>query len=324
MDRKKNAAVIPASLAGIIDVAAETATSAAMIDHHSQSDSWRSDEQPSDADASLDREYEEERLVPYDIDPEASAELNLDATDPVVTEEQLLEQVVSNLEAIEVQEPEAVTEPVHDEPAEPATFAEVLDSFAEEDIEAKVWATKRAVDERETFERRKDPDNTNIQRTLKKVRSALVTMRAAKVLLATNVDPGHLLNRSVHDGSCYNVYALGKVADLVVALTGGEMANAINIACMRSLFRFRAAGVPFTMEAAKGACSKQYRVDEAIRSHLVRHTVSPSTAPTQASSTMQALVTLGVVTTSGSGRNPTYTLTDTPLVRALEEVLKAA
>ena len=62
----------------------------------------------------------------------------------------------------------------------------------------------------------------------------------------------------------------------------------------------------------------------AIRKVLIRHTVSASTAPTQASSTMQALATLGVVKAEGSTRNPVYKLTNHPVVEKLEVLLKAA
>jgi hypothetical protein len=61
-----------------------------------------------------------------------------------------------------------------------------------------------------------------------------------------------------------------------------------------------------------------------LRSALHRHTVSASTAPTQASSTMQALETLGLVKREGSVRNPTFTLTDHPAVAHLEARMMAA
>nr|WP_272481345.1 hypothetical protein [Methylobacterium sp. B34] len=38
---------------------------------------------------------------------------------------------------------------------------------------------------------------------------------------------------------------------------------------------------------------------------------------------MQALETLGIVKREGSSRNPTFTLTDAPITKRLEEVLFA-
>ncbi|WP_372708705.1 hypothetical protein, partial [Klebsiella pneumoniae] len=139
----------------------------------------------------------------------------------------------------------------------------------------------------------------------------------SRVMLAAQVDPS-FINRTLHDGSCYNVYAIDKVADAVKGLADGVVSNAINRACMVSLFNMRKAGLPFTGEVAKACASDKHPIDLAIRKHLVRHTVSASTAPTQASSTMQALETLGIVKREGSSRNPTFTLTDAPIVQRLE------
>ena len=89
------------------------------------------------------------------------------------------------------------------------------------------------------------------------------------------------------------------------------------------------AGLAFDLEAAKGACSRDYvrknpdRIASALKRLLISHTVAAGTAPTQASSTRQALATLGVVRTNGAGKNPSYTLIDGPLTRKLQEKLAA-
>lgn len=203
-------------------------------------------------------------------------------------------------------------------------YDELLSTIEPEKIDNMVTWIADAMDARADFEERKNPENSNIQRTLKKAREQLVTKRAAKVLIAANVDPA-FINRTLHDGSRYNVYALGKLADVVYAITDkGTLGNAINRACMKSLFATRAAGFTFTLETAKAAASDKVQIDAAIRKVLIRHTVSASTAPTQASSTMQALATLGVVKAEGSTRNPVYKLTNHPVVEKLEVLLKAA
>ncbi|WP_114217455.1 hypothetical protein [Ochrobactrum sp. 3-3] len=66
------------------------------------------------------------------------------------------------------------------------------------------------------------------------------------------------------------------------------------------------------------------RVPANIAKLLTRHTVSPSTAPTQASSTMQALETVGAVKNVGTERAPVYRLLDTPIAKRLEAVAIAA
>jgi hypothetical protein len=122
----------------------------------------------------------------------------------------------------------------------------------------------------------------------------------------------------------YNVYAIQKYADLVAFSVRGDMMNAINNAVVRSMFRVLDAGLTWDMEAAKAACANRYPVkDAAIRGLLTRHTVDVKTAPTQSSSTMQALVTMGVVKAEGSAKNPTYRFTDKPVVQKFRELLAA-
>ena len=236
-----------------------------------------------------------------------------------VTDEDL--KIVEQVEAL-AEATSATSEPTPPATEDaPKSFDQVLSEIPEDKIEETVFATAAAFDERADFERTKNPDNENIHRTLKKARAQMVTKRAAKVMIACNVSPDRI-NRVFHEGSRYNVYALGKLADVIYGVTNdGAVSNAINLACMRSLFQFKKAGLQFTGELAKAAASDKVRVDASLRKHLISHTVSASTAPTQASSTMQALETLGVVRRSGSHKNPNFELTDHPIVRKLEDVV---
>lgn len=201
-------------------------------------------------------------------------------------------------------------------------FRELMLSHDEVAIQGMTAEITAAIDARTAFETEKHGSGHNIHKTLSKVRKALMWKDTSRVMLAANVDPS-FINRTLHDGSRYNVYAVDKVADAVKGLADGVVSNAINRACMVSLFQMRKAGLPFTGEIAKACASDKVHVDLAIRKHLMRHTVSASTAPTQASSTMQALETLGIVKREGSSRNPTFTLTDAPITKRLEEVLFA-
>lgn len=136
--------------------------------------------------------------------------------------------------------------------------------------------------------------------------------------MAANVS-ADFINRTLHNGSRFNVYAFGKIADIARSLIDGTtLSNAINNAVVKSLFRCKKAGVGFTLEIAKAAASDKIRIDPTISRNLVRHTVSASTAPTQASSTMQALETLWVMRIQGSRRSPVYEVLDTPIAPALE------
>ena len=65
------------------------------------------------------------------------------------------------------------------------------------------------------------------------------------------------------------------------------------------------------------------KLSAAARAHLISHIVAEGTAPTQASSSMQAFVTLGIVTRNETGKNPTFKLTDAPITKKLQALLAA-
>ena len=233
-------------------------------------------------------------------------------------QDRLVDEAIAELEKLET---------ASDDQDEPS-LNDLINAVPSGAAEKMVFRIADAIDERATFEYNKKPDNLKIQSTLKKARTQMVTLRAAKLLVAVNCDTAWM-NRSVHEGSRYNVYAYGKLSDVVYGVTGGVISNAINIHVMRSLFAVSKAGLTFDLEAAKGACSRDYvrkNPDEftsAVKRLLISYTVGATTAPTQASSTMQALTTLGVVRRYGSSKNPSYALVDGPLTRQLQEKLAA-
>ncbi|MGV1754870.1 hypothetical protein [Agrobacterium sp. CG674] len=160
--------------------------------------------------------------------------------------------------------------------------------------------------------------------SLQKAQKELATVGAAGFFVAADIDPS-FINRSISGDGRFNVYALDKIRDLITGVDGGFLKNPINRAVLLSLFNFRDAGVPFTMGAMQAAISHDVKVEgKNILKHLVRHTVAASTAPTQSSQMSHALQAMGIVTAQTIGRMTTFTLTDTPTVRRLEQVLRAA
>lgn len=269
---------------------------------------------PADEDTDFEIEDQDEDT---DFEDEVEPELTPDAYDEVAALEAL-----DAVDDVQASEPVAVVEASNtDTDNTDVTLKSIMDKIDAEKLIETALLTAAAFDERLEFERTKG--NDNITKSLLSSRAKLASPRAAAVIMACNVNLAEV-NRSVHEGKRYNVYAFGKIADAVQALSGGAITNEINNAIMRSLFKFKAAGVAFTGEMAKAAASDKILVDAAIKGILVRHTVAEGTAPTQASSTMQALVTLGIVNKSGPHKNPVYTLTDSPATRALEATLLAA
>lgn len=222
------------------------------------------------------------------------------------------------------------TEPQSEADADDIEFEDLLEVITPDDRLEMKHKIKAAFETREKFEKDKSAvtGNDNIFKNLTKSYGKLSSDAVANVLLVTNVEPD-FVNRTLSDGSKYNVYALNKLADIAQGAMHGldvnsGMSNAINLAVMKSMFAIRRVGATFTMDLAKAACSKQYRTDSPYVKHLIRHTVSPSTVSTQSSSTMQALQTLGVVKLAGSRKNASYEIIDSPLTRRLEHVLMAA
>ena len=227
----------------------------------------------------------------------------------------------------------APTEEVSSEPAavdpapaqEVAKFGDALNAIDNDTADGFAKQLAGELDARSAFETDKD-SGSNIQRTLKGVRQALfVTRDYSRAALACNVDPS-FVNRMLHDGSRYNVYAIGKYADVVKALITGSIGNKINKACIGAMFAVIDGGKTFSMDLAKAAASDKLTVESGYKTLMKghRHTVSASTAPTQASSTMQALHTLGIVEPHGSKRNPEYRLTASPAVQQLREIFAPA
>lgn len=202
------------------------------------------------------------------------------------------------------------------------SLTQMADGYTDAERLAMANKVAKGFDDRAAYERTKNPNNERIQKNLDKSRAKLVMPSAAAILIASQVEP-EFVNRSVSEGSRYNVYAVEKLADIVKALRDGTMTNKVNIAVCKSLFSFRKAGESFTGEMAKAAVCDKMKVSKAMQAILIRHTVDPGTMSTQTSSTMTALQTIGIVKNSGSFRAPVYELIDSPQTRRLEEVLAA-
>jgi len=203
---------------------------------------------------------------------------------------------------------------------EDVDFEQILVSIHPETSQAVMDEMSAQIDERKKMEMAKDSYNDNIHKTLSKVRNTMVRHFAARVLIATQVSPSFITEQS-REGEHYNVYAMGKLNDLVDGLCGLPLRNAINIAIVRSMFALSKKGIALTRKTLECAASDKIRVaDSVIAATLIRHTVGASTAPTQTSSTMRALETLGIVKSTGSKSNTVFELLDTPQTRALEGI----
>lgn len=202
-------------------------------------------------------------------------------------------------------------------------FAQVIHGIDPDATKTVMDQMNLQIDLRRDMEIEKSAYNDNMQRTLKKVRATLVRQYAARVLIATSVSPSFITEQS-REGEHYNVYAMGKLNDLVDALCGLPMKNAINIALVRSMFKLRDAGKQITRRILEAAASDKIPLkDKELEGLLIRHTVGHTTAPTQTSSTMRALETLGIVKFTGPKNATVFEILDTPQTRQLEQIALA-
>lgn len=237
---------------------------------------------------------------------------------------------VKTVENTEIEILEAALETGVTETTEPEAPAEVVveklatlvEAVTADEQHAKLAEIVQSFDARKEFEKVEHPKNDSVQERLKAYEKKMALPGIAALMVATKVD-ANFINRSVTAGKRFNIYAIDKFNDLVHGLNSGTLRNAINVAMMKSLFRCRKADVVFTGQLAIAAASDKVKIDKIFQQHMVRHTVSAATAPTQTSSTMNALEVLGVVKNTGSAKFPIWTLQDTPVTRRFEEMLAA-
>lgn len=206
--------------------------------------------------------------------------------------------------------------------AENKTLTEMLAEISEQRRKTMATKTAQAFDDRMEFEHRERPGNESIQTKLKAAKAKMTNLGVAGVMIATQFDP-QVFNRSVTEGRRFNIYAINKLADLLQGLESGTFRNDVNIAVMKSLFRFKANGMQFNGTAALAAASDKVKVEQGMAKILVRHSVSSATAPTQASSTMNALAAIEAVRNTGTAKHPIWELQDNAVTRRMEEVLAA-
>lgn len=183
-----------------------------------------------------------------------------------------------------------------------------------------VVALNAAFDSRAAFELSKNEANDNIQKTLRDMRKSMTRESVASVLLASNVS-ADFVNDSIRVDSKYNVYAAQKVDNIACYLLKAEALNHYTLAILRSLLSLEKAELQLTHEDAKSACTLEMKLKDAKREKLLvkyqKH-VAISTANTQSSSSLEALVTFNVLKRARNAENETvFTLCDNDTTREI-------
>lgn len=175
------------------------------------------------------------------------------------------------------------------------------------------------IEDRAAYEATKNAENANIQKTLKGIRSDLEHSAIAEVMHNASV-PANFINHAERGNARFNVYAAEKVANVARVLVGAGRLNHYTRAILASAQRCHAAGVPFTHADAVSCCSLSVKADPSKATLLVHYEkhIAPNTASTQASSSIAALKTFGILR---EGKSPSgavaYALQDQPQTDAL-------
>jgi hypothetical protein len=207
-------------------------------------------------------------------------------------------------------------------------FADALKAIKEDDAKAFALTIAAAFDERTQFEISRAANGSADMPKVKKLngyRAKLAMPSMAKVLIELGKTPAFINEHQGKEatGDRFNIYAIDKAIDIVRALSGAQkLSNAPNIAIAKSLLNLEEKNLTMSSELATCAVSDKIRSQDPNVKLLRRHTVDKSTAGTQASSSLNALMALGLVINKGTKRAANYAFTATKQAEAFKELLK--
>ncbi|WP_276122692.1 hypothetical protein [Pararhizobium qamdonense] len=208
-------------------------------------------------------------------------------------------------------------------------FADAVKAHPDDQAQAFALAIGAAFDERVAFEISRTASGSADMPKVKKLnnyRAKLALPSLAKVMMELGKTPAFINATQGKDtgGDRFNIYAIDKAVDIVRALSGVQkLDNKHNIAIAKSMQIFEDAGATFTAEMALCAASDKIRSQDPNAKLLRRHTVAKATAGTQASSTLNALMALGLIINTGTKRAGTYVFAKTNQAQAFKELLTA-
>lgn len=153
-----------------------------------------------------------------------------------------------------------------------------------------------AFDARADYERAKNADNNNMQKTLADLRASVAHTEIARLMLAANVN-ANFINRAERANARFNVYSAEKIVNIVRFAASVAALNHYTLNILRSVIACNAANVDFAQRDAQSACTLNAKVDAskaALISVYQKH-VALDTASTQASSSLNALLMTNVI-----------------------------
>lgn len=224
-------------------------------------------------------------------------------------------------EAYEAQE--QAPAPTEAQPADEANvpFKEMVDAVSDPNAVRGCHNMVANLQTRAVYEREKHGYNENIQKTLSKLIAKFHNIWISRAMIAGGVNED-FFNESEVAGKRRNVYAIEKVPDFLLMAIGNPGKNPTNVAIITSLFRCAAQQLPFTSDIAKACASDKFPLPVHYQPFVRQHTAAQSTGRSQFSSTMTALEILGVVKQVGGKKAQVWELTDSPMTKAIEQMVR--
>jgi lysozyme family protein len=181
-----------------------------------------------------------------------------------------------------------------------------------------------ALDERAAYELSKNAENTNIQKTIKKLKKSVEHSRIAEILLASQFDAAQI-NIAERSNARRSVYAMQKVVNVARVIACVETLNHFTRATLATAIKLQENGLTLTHSDALAACSTHIKTNDNARNKLlvrIEKHVAEDTSSTQSSSSINALQMFDVLRETRDAANKVaYTVNENDVFVALRSVL---
>jgi hypothetical protein len=173
-------------------------------------------------------------------------------------------------------------------------------------VEIYIAALNAALDSRQAYETSKSCADS-MTANIAALRKSVTHSDIATVLLTANVD-AEFINRSERSNNRYNIYAAQKVDNAARAVKNVATLNHYTLACLRVAIAFEADASKLTHKDAVSACSASVKHSDAKREKIIKSLryashVAANTASTQASSSINALQSLNILSETRDASN---------------------
>lgn len=168
-------------------------------------------------------------------------------------------------------------------------------------------ALSEALASRIAYEVSKNAENDSIVSCINSIAKDVAHDSIASIMMQSNCD-ANFINRSERVSNRYNVYAAEKVANIARAVAVVKTLNHYTLAIFKSALALEASSFTLSHKSAVAACSSSIKHSDAKQERVLKSTryakhVAAQTASTQASSSLNALATMNVISETRDAAN---------------------